>query len=154
MYILLAEILIVSALLLIGYRLLLERRTDFGWCRLYLVTMPLLSVVIPLLEIPLWPANDGLLPVITIGEGDAVATAEVVTEQAPIITLAGVVLSLYCMGVAALIVLLVYQFWRIRKQKSAMSMAFALCVHRCRWRRSRSFIPFMLIVILRPRILP
>lgn len=115
MYILLAEILIVSALLLIGYRLLLERRTDFGWCRLYLVTMPLLSVVIPLLEIPMWPAKAGLLPVITIGEGDAVATAEVVTEQAPIITLAGVVLSLYCMGVAALIVLLVYQFWRIRK---------------------------------------
>ena len=115
MYILLAEILIVSALLLIGYRLLLERRTDFRWCRLYLVLLPLLSVVIPLLEIPLWPAKTGLMPVITIGEGDAVAAGEVVTEQAPIITLAGVVLSLYCMGVAALIVLLVYQWWRIQK---------------------------------------
>lgn len=115
MYILLAEILIVSALLLIGYRLLLERRTDFSWCRLYLVVLPLLSVVIPLLEIPLWPAKAGLMPVITIGEGGAVAAAEVVTEQAPVITLAGVLLSLYCMGVAALVVLLVYQFWRIRK---------------------------------------
>ena len=115
MYILLAEILIVSALLLIGYRLLLERRTDFRWCRLYLVVLPLLSVVIPLLEIPLWPAKAGLMPVITIGEGGAVAAGEVATEQAPIITLAGVVLSLYCMGVVALAVLLVYQFWRIRK---------------------------------------
>ncbi len=115
MYILLAEILIVSALLLIGYRLLLERRTDFRWCRLYLVVLPLLSVVIPLLEIPLWPAKAGLMPVITIGEGGAVAAGEVVAEQAPIITLAGVVLSLYCMGVVALAVLLVYQFWRIRK---------------------------------------
>ena len=115
MYILLAEILIVSALLLIGYRLLLERRTDFRWCRLYLVVLPLLSVVIPLLEIPLWPAKAGLMPVITIGEGGAVAAAEVVAEQAPIITLAGVVLSLYCMGVVALAVLLVYQFWRIRR---------------------------------------
>lgn len=115
MYILLAEILIVSALLLIGYRLLLERRTDFRWCRLYLVVLPLLSVVIPLLEIPLWPAKTGLMPVITIGEGDAVAAGEVVTEQTPIITLAGVVLSLYCAGVAALIVLLVYQWWRIQK---------------------------------------
>lgn len=115
MYILLAEILIVSALLLIGYRLLLERRTDFLWCRLYLVVLPLLSVVIPLLEIPLWPAKAALMPVITIGEGGAVVAAEVVTEQAPIITLAGVVLSLYCTGVVALIVLLVYQFWRIRR---------------------------------------
>lgn len=115
MYILLAEILIVSALLLIGYRLLLERRTDFRWCRLYLVVLPLLSVVIPLLEIPLWPAKAALMPTVTIGEGGAVAAAEVVAEQAPIITLAGVVLSLYCMGVVALAVLLVYQFWRIRK---------------------------------------
>ena len=115
MYILLAEILIVSALLLIGYRLLLERRTDFRWCRLYLVVLPLLSVVIPLLEIPLWPAKTALMPTVTIGDGGAVAAAEVVAEQAPIITLAGVVLSLYCVGVAALIVLLVYQWWRIQK---------------------------------------
>lgn len=115
MYILLAEILIVSALLLIGYRLLLERRTDFRWCRLYLVVLPLLSVVIPLLEIPLWPAKAALMPTVTIGDGGAVAAGEVVTEQTPIITLAGVVLSLYCAGVAALIVLLVYQWWRIQK---------------------------------------
>lgn len=115
MYILLAEILIVSALLLIGYRLLLERRTDFRWCRLYLVVLPLLSVVIPLLEIPLWPAKAALMPTVTIGDGGAVAAGEVVTEQTPIITLAGVVLSLYCTGVAALIVLLVYQWWRIQK---------------------------------------
>ena len=115
MYILLAEILIVSALLLIGYRLLLERRTDFRWCRLYLVLLPLLSVVIPLLEIPLWPAKAALMPTVTIGDGGAVVAAEVATEQAPIITLAGVVLSLYCAGVAALIVLLAYQWWRIQK---------------------------------------
>ncbi len=115
MYILLAEMLIVSALLLIGYRLLLERRTDFRWCRLYLVLLPLLSVVIPLLEIPLWPAKAALMPTVTIGDGGAVVAAEVATEQAPIITLAGVVLSLYCAGVAALIVLLAYQWWRIQK---------------------------------------
>ena len=115
MYILLADILIVSALLLIGYRLLLERRTDFRWCRLYLVLLPLLSVVIPLLEIPLWPAKAALMPTVTIGDGGAVAVGEVVTEQTPIITLAGVVLSLYCAGVVALIVLLVYQWWRIQR---------------------------------------
>lgn len=124
MYILLAEILIVSALLLIGYRLLLERRTDFRWCRLYLVVLPLLSVVIPLLEIPLWPAKAALMPVVTIGEGGAVVAAEVVTEQAPIITLSDIVLALYCVGVVLLMVLLLYQLWRIRKLERDASIDY------------------------------
>ncbi len=115
MYILLAEILIVSALLLIGYRLLLERRTDFRWCRLYLVALPLLSVVIPLLEIPLWPAKATLMPTITIGEGEMLSAGEVVAEQAPTITLQEIFAVLYCVGVALLMILLLYQWWRIRK---------------------------------------
>ncbi len=118
MYILLAEILIVSALLLIGYRLLLERCTDFRWCRLYLVALPLLSVAIPLLEIPLWPAKTALMPTITIGEGSVVAAGQMVAEQAPTITLQEIFAILYGIGVVALVALLIYQWGRIRRLES------------------------------------
>lgn len=110
MYIVLVEIFLVSALLLIGYRLLLERRTDFRWCRAYLLALPMLSVVIPLLEIPLWPAKSVALPTITAGE----IAAEVVTaEVTPVITLQSVFVIFYSLGVVLLLGLMLYQWWRI-----------------------------------------
>lgn len=110
MYIVLVEIFLVSALLLIGYRLLLERRTDFRWCRAYLLALPMLSVVIPLLKIPLWPAKSVALPTITAGE----IAAEVVTaEVTPVITLQSVFVIFYSLGVVLLLGLMLYQWWRI-----------------------------------------
>lgn len=114
MYIMIVEVLIVSALLLIGYRLLLERRTDFRWCRGYLVALPLLSVVIPLLEIPLWPAKEVIMPTIMAGE----LSVEVVTAEAvddPMITLKSVLLVLYILGAVSLVGLMLYQLWNIRR---------------------------------------
>ena len=114
MYIMIVEVLIVSALQLIGYRLLLERRTDFRWCRGYLVALPLLSVVIPLLEIPLWPAKEVIMPTIMAGE----LSVEVVTAEAvenPMITLKNVLLVLYILGAVSLVGLMLYQLWNIRR---------------------------------------
>ena len=114
MYIMIVEVLIVSALQLIGYRLLLERRTDFRWCRGYLVALPLLSVVIPLLEIPLWPAKEVIMPTIMAGE----LSVEVVTAEAvenPMITLKSVLLVLYILGAVSLVGLMLYQLWNIRR---------------------------------------
>lgn len=54
----LIEALFCSGVLLAFYRLLLVRRVSFRACRRYLVASLLLSVVIPALDIPLYPAPE------------------------------------------------------------------------------------------------
>lgn len=57
----LIEALFCSGVLLAFYRLLLVRRVSFRACRRYLVASLLLSVVIPALDIPLYPAPEPIL---------------------------------------------------------------------------------------------
>lgn len=52
------EMLAASGVLMGGYVWLLERRTSLLGCRLYLLSLPLLSALIPLLRIPLWPSRE------------------------------------------------------------------------------------------------
>lgn len=54
----LLEVLFCSGTLLVFYRLLLVRRVSFRACRLYLLAALALSVVIPALDIPLYPAPE------------------------------------------------------------------------------------------------
>lgn len=56
------EAILSGGVLLAAYALLLERRVRFGWCRRYLLALPLLSALIPLLRIPVWPAKVVALP--------------------------------------------------------------------------------------------
>lgn len=60
------EVLFCSGMLLAFYRLLLMRKVSFAACRLYLVAAVVLSVVLPALNIPLYPARTVVyeLPVI------------------------------------------------------------------------------------------
>lgn len=48
------EVLVCSAALLLAYSVLLERRTAFLHCRLYLIGAMLLAALIPALSIPVW----------------------------------------------------------------------------------------------------
>ena len=57
----LIEALFCSGILLVFYRVLLVRRVSFRACRRYLVASLLLSVVIPALDIPLYPAPEPIL---------------------------------------------------------------------------------------------
>ncbi|MDE6710825.1 MAG: hypothetical protein K2J53_00180, partial [Alistipes sp.] len=50
------KIAICSAVLWGAYELLLGRRVQPRWCRLYLLLLPVLAVAIPRLRIPLLPA--------------------------------------------------------------------------------------------------
>ena len=50
------KIVVCSGVLLGAYRLLLDRRVSFGWCRDYLLLLPLAACVIPRLRIPVLPA--------------------------------------------------------------------------------------------------
>lgn len=58
----LLEVLFCSGMLLAFYRLLLVRKVSFTACRRYLVAAVLLSVAIPALDIPLYPARTVVYP--------------------------------------------------------------------------------------------
>ena len=72
------EFIFCSGLFYALYRLLVEGRTSMRASRAYLVGSVILSVIIPLLELPLYPAETIFyeLPVITLDEPATVAAAE------------------------------------------------------------------------------
>ena len=113
------EILVVSALMVATYRALLERKTKHGWCRLFLVTLPILSVAISSMEIPLW-SSDGsvewtLHHLATPENEQPIAETDFAT---PLITLREIVLGIYVLGVVTLLSLMVYQWIKILRLKS------------------------------------
>lgn len=112
MMVVLLEIFVIGALLFAGYAWLLERRTDFRWCRCYLTLLPLLSVAIPLLEIPLWPGR-----VVTLRPIEPISGAAVV-ETAPVAASAfewvDALWFVYGLGVLLLLGLMLYQVRKIR----------------------------------------
>ncbi|MBR3775540.1 MAG: biopolymer transporter ExbD [Alistipes sp.] len=71
------EFMLCSALFYALYRLLLEGRTAHRAARAYLVGSMLLAVVIPMLELPLYPADTIYyeVPIITLAEPQAVTVA-------------------------------------------------------------------------------
>ncbi len=106
------ELFIVSALLFAGYAWLLERRADFRWCRGYLALLPLLSVLIPLLEIPLWPAKTVVLtPLSALPEAEATIVTSPVAER---FDWAALLWGIYALGVLLLLMLMLYQVVKIR----------------------------------------
>lgn len=113
------EILVVSALMVATYRVLLERKTKYGWCRLFLVTLPILSVAISSMEIPLWSSDGSVewtLPLLAAAENEQpIAETDFAT---PLITLREIVLGIYVLGVVILLSLMVYQWIKILRLKS------------------------------------
>lgn len=114
----LLESLACGGVLYACYRLLLDRRVAFGWCRGWLLALPLLAAVIPLLRIPLYPgeviyltaasAPQSWLPVPAETMPAAVVEAEHIT--------AGELLAwLYATGAAAVLGTAAAQLWRIRQ---------------------------------------
>ncbi len=52
-----AEVLICSGLFLVLYRWMLAKKVSFKLCRIYLIVTMMLSVTIPLMEVPLYPSE-------------------------------------------------------------------------------------------------
>ena len=77
------------------YRALLERKTKHRWCRLFLVTLPILSVAISSMEIPLWSSDGSVewtLPLLAVAENEQpIAETDFAT---PLITLREIVLGI------------------------------------------------------------
>lgn len=114
----LLESLACGGVLYACYRLLLDRRVAFGWCRGWLLALPLLAAVIPLLRIPLYPgeviyltaapAPQSWLPIPAEAMPAAVAEAGHITARE-------LLAWLYAAGAAAVLGAAAAQLWRIRQ---------------------------------------
>ena len=114
----LVESLVCGGVLYACYRLLLDRRVAFGWCRGWLLALPLLAAVIPLLRIPLYPGEVIRLtagPALPTWESAATETAEVTMAEAEPLTAADIALWLYAAGVVVTLGASIAQLWHIRQ---------------------------------------
>ncbi len=115
------EVIACSGIMLLAYRILFERRTEFRTCRIYLLLASIIAAIIPTLNIPVWAAEvvylqitDELPPTIDTPTNE-VATTQVEIPQS--IDLYPIVLGIYVLGVVVSLSLMMYQFWTIRRMK-------------------------------------
>lgn len=114
----LVESLVCGGVLYAYYRLLLDHRISFGWCRGWLLALPLLAAVIPLLRIPLYPGEVIRLtagPALPTWEPAATETATVTMTEAEPLTTADIALWLYAAGVVVTLGASIAQLWHIRQ---------------------------------------
>lgn len=114
----LVESLVCGGVLYACYSLLLDRRVAFGWCRGWLLALPLLAAVIPLLRIPLYPGEVIRLtagPALPTWESAATETAAVTMAEAEPLTAADIALWLYAAGVVVTLGASIAQLWHIRQ---------------------------------------
>ena len=118
------EIIVCSGVWLAAYRLLLERRVRFTWCRAALLALPLLSVAIPLLRIPVWPGEvievSGSV-VQPVAETQTTVVAEPVAN--PAITTEIVCLTTYLLGMALILGVMLLQLRRIRSLRQGAEVS-------------------------------
>ena len=108
------EVLVCSAALLLAYSVLLERRTAFLHCRLYLIGAMLLAALIPALSIPVWTGETLYMaadPVAAAAPTAAPAATDAGTPSLPV----AVTLFLYALGVLLSFGAMIAQIVRIRR---------------------------------------
>ena len=117
------EFLFCSGLFVALYKLLIEGRVAHYLSRIYLVGGMLLSAVIPMLELPLYPAETVFyeLPVMTIEEelpigADTQITTTPQTDWAWVISM--VALGIYVIVFVLNIARFIYKLWLIRRLRS------------------------------------
>ena len=77
------ESLICSGLFLVLYRWMLAKKVSFRLCRVYLIVTMVLSVTIPMMDVPLYPSeNLNRISEWTVFSFDDFSTVPVVTEEA------------------------------------------------------------------------
>lgn len=108
------EVLVCSAALLLAYSVLLERRTAFLHCRLYLIGAMLLAALIPALSIPVWTGETLYIaadPVAAAAPTAAPAATDAGTPSLPV----AVTLFLYALGMLLSFGAMIAQIVRIRR---------------------------------------
>ncbi|MBO5044819.1 MAG: biopolymer transporter ExbD [Alistipes sp.] len=119
------EFLFCSGLFIALYKLLIEERVAHSWARVYLVAGMLLSAVIPMLELPIYPAQTLYyeLPLLTFTEELPESTSAAMAEpKAPAIdwtrALSMVAWGVYLIVCGLNIARFVYRLWVIRRLRT------------------------------------
>lgn len=119
------EFLFCSGLFVALYKLLIEERVAHLWARVYLVAGMLLSAVIPMLELPIYPAQTLYyeLPLLTFTEELPESTSAAMAEpKAPAIdwtrALSMVAWGVYLIVCGLNIARFVYRLWFIRRLRT------------------------------------
>ena len=126
----LLEFIFCSALFYALYRFFLEGRTAYRAARVYLVVSMLLSVVIPLLELPLYPAQTLYyeLPLTLWEDVAAPQTSTAAATAAPTIdwseVLSRVILIIYTLIVALNMLFAVRRLWSVRRLRRESQLTF------------------------------
>ena len=117
------EIMACSGILLLAYHILLERRTEFRLCRTFLLMAPVISAIIPLINIPIWAAkmvyiqspavSNATTAIESVAPAD-MANVEVYAAEQPF-DLLPIAWAIYALGVVVALFLICYQFWAIRR---------------------------------------
>ena len=109
------EMLVCSGILLAAYAILLEGRVKFRWCRLYLLLSTATAALIPLLRIPVWPGEVIVAtPVVTMPDLPE-WNAEIVPEQSPAVTPEHLCLTVYLLGAALIVGVMLWQVFGIMR---------------------------------------
>ncbi len=124
------EFMLCSALFYALYRLLLEGRTAHRAARTYLVGSMLLAVVIPMLELPLYPADTIYyeVPIITLAEPQAVTVAANAVTMPHTVdwwqVLTAVVVAVYAIITALNLGRMAWRIVLIRRLRQRSQLAF------------------------------
>ncbi len=116
------EVLVCSGVLYTLYAVWLDRRVPFRWCRIYLTWAGVLSLLIPLLRIPVWPHPAAVLPAAPFdptGPADAEVAAAAETSNGWSVVL----LALYLFGVLTMLLPLVRQVLLLRRWRRGAEIA-------------------------------
>lgn len=123
------EFLFCSGLFIALYKLLIEERVAHSWARVYLVAGMLLSAVIPMLELPIYPAQTLYyeLPLLTFTEELPESTPAAMAEpKAPAIdwtrALSMVAWGVYLIVCGLNIARFVYRLWVIRRLRTVAKL--------------------------------
>ena len=123
------EFLFCSGLFIALYKLLIEERVAHSWARVYLVAGMLLSAVIPMLELPIYPAQTLYyeLPLLTFTEELPESTSAAMSEpKAPAIdwtrALSMVAWGVYLIVCGLNIARFVYRLWVIHRLRTVAKL--------------------------------
>lgn len=108
----LLEVLACNGLLLGAYAILLDRHCRYDWCRRYLLLIPLLSVAIPLLKIPVWAAKE------VVGRVEVLPQeiqATIVQTPTPTLSVTELIIIGYLFGIVLFVGLLAVQLRAIHR---------------------------------------
>lgn len=108
------ETLVCSAVFMLLYGVLIDRRVSFAFCRAYLPVSVVAAAVIPLLRIPVWSAVTEPSGV-NIVAGDIVSTLVAEDSAAAAVGVREIVLVIYAGGVILSLASMVVQLLNIRR---------------------------------------